>query len=90
MAQRGNLKKVLFALDDRERAIKILVLRLAVIFNHARRPVELPRHAIRFNRAIEISIDGAWLGRHPLTQYLLDEEAGHWSRVGFSVAVRAL
>ena len=90
LAQRGNLKKVLFALDDRERAIKILVLRLAVIFNHARRPVELPRHAIRFNRAIEISIDGAWLGRHPLTQYLLDEEAGHWSRVGFSVAVRAL
>jgi exopolyphosphatase/guanosine-5'-triphosphate,3'-diphosphate pyrophosphatase len=90
LAQRGNLKKVISALDDRESAGKILVLRLAVIVNHARRNVELPRHSIKFGRSIEFAIDGEWLGRHPLTQFLLEEEAAHWSRVGFSVTVRAL
>jgi exopolyphosphatase/guanosine-5'-triphosphate,3'-diphosphate pyrophosphatase len=82
LAQRGNLKKVAHALPDRQRAAKILALRLAVILAHARRPVVLPRLSLRFGNSIDFEVDGAWLLEHPLTQYLLDEEAGWWERVG--------
>ncbi|MGZ8254570.1 MAG: Ppx/GppA phosphatase family protein [Burkholderiaceae bacterium] len=82
LAQRGNLKKVADALHDRRRVAKILALRLAVILAHARRPVELPHLSLRYGSSIDFEVDGAWLLGHPLTQYLLDEEAGQWERVG--------
>jgi exopolyphosphatase/guanosine-5'-triphosphate,3'-diphosphate pyrophosphatase len=82
LAQRGNLKKVADALPDRQRVAKILALRLAVILAHARRPVELPRLSLRYGNSIDFEVDAGWLLGHPLTQYLLDEEAGHWERVG--------
>jgi hypothetical protein len=59
-----------------------------VILNHARRSVELPRWTLKFGRSIELGIDAEWLARHPLTQFLLEEEAMHWSRVGISFIVR--
>ena len=43
LGQRGNLRKIHEVLEDRERLAKILVLRLAVILNHARRNTALPR-----------------------------------------------
>ena len=90
LAQRGNVKKVAEALPDRRRAAKILALRLAVILAHARRPVELPHLSLRFGNSIDFEIDGAWLLEHPLTHYLLEEEAGLWERVGvrFSLKIR--
>jgi exopolyphosphatase/guanosine-5'-triphosphate,3'-diphosphate pyrophosphatase len=90
LGQRGNLRKVHAVLEDHDRAAKILALRLAVILNHARRSVELPRHALKFGRSIEFGVDAEWLARHPLTQFLLEEESAHWSRVGVSFTVRAL
>jgi exopolyphosphatase/guanosine-5'-triphosphate,3'-diphosphate pyrophosphatase len=90
LGQRGNLRKVYTVLEDRERLDKILVLRLAVILNHARRNIELPRLAMKFGRGIELAIDGDWLARHPLTQFLLEEEAAHWTRVGIAYNVKAL
>jgi exopolyphosphatase/guanosine-5'-triphosphate,3'-diphosphate pyrophosphatase len=90
LGQRGNLRKVHAALEDRERAAKILVLRLAVILNHARRSIELPRWSLKFGRSIELAVDGDWLSRHPLTQFLLEEEAMHWARVGIAFNVRTL
>ena len=88
LGQRGNLKKVHEALEDRERSAKILALRLAVILNHARRDVELPRWSLKFGRSIEFGLDGDWLVRHPLTHYLLEEEAMQWARVGIAFSVR--
>jgi len=82
LAQRGNLKKIGDALQDRARSAKILALRLAVILAHARRPVELPRLSLRFANAIEFEVDGGWLVEHPLTHYLLGEEAALWERAG--------
>ena len=82
LGQRGNLKKVAAALEDRERAAKILALRLAVIFAHARRTLDLPKCSVRFGSSIELEIDADWLSEHPLTHYLLEEEAAHWERVG--------
>ncbi len=88
LAQRGNLKKIADALQDRARAAKILALRLAVILAHARRPVELPHLALRFGSSIDFEIEGEWLLGHPLTHYLLEEEAILWERTGVRFALK--
>jgi exopolyphosphatase/guanosine-5'-triphosphate,3'-diphosphate pyrophosphatase len=88
LAQRGNLKKIADALQDRARAAKILALRLAVILAHARRPVELPHLALRFASSIDFEVDGDWLLGHPLTHYLLEEEAILWERSGIRFALK--
>jgi exopolyphosphatase/guanosine-5'-triphosphate,3'-diphosphate pyrophosphatase len=90
LGQRGNLKKVYEVLEDREHAAKILVLRLAVILNHARRDIAHPNWSLKFGREIEFGIDAGWLARHPLTHYLLEEEAMHWARVGVPFLIKAL
>jgi exopolyphosphatase/guanosine-5'-triphosphate,3'-diphosphate pyrophosphatase len=91
LAQRGNLKKVAEALSEPARVAKILALRLAVILCHARRPIELPKWTLRAARAgFELRMEGGWLARHPLTQFLLDEESAQWDRVGLRLAVKPL
>ena len=91
LAQRGNLRKVAEALADPARASKILALRLAVIVCHARRPVRLPGWMLRAARAgFELRLDGEWLARHPLTQFLLEEEATQWEKVGLRLSVKPL
>lgn len=82
LAQRGNLRKVFDALADRDRARKILALRLAVILAHARGPVELPKWSLKHGKSIEFALDRSWIAHHPLTQFLLEEEGAHWERVG--------
>ncbi len=90
LGQRGNLRKVHAALEVPEQLAQLMVLRLAVILNHARRDPGLPLKSLKFGKQIELSLDGDWLARHPLTQYLLDEEVAHWGRVGLTLAVRTL
>ncbi len=90
LGQRGNLRKVADALADRDRAMKILALRLAVIVAHARRAVELPAWSLKFNKSIELSVDGEWLSRHPLTAFLIEEEAAQWNRVGVPFSLNPL
>ncbi len=89
-AQRGNLKKVHAALEDHEGAAKILALRLAVVLAHARNAVELPNWSLKFGRSIEFSLAANWLAQHPLTQYLLEEEAAHWERAGITFTLPPL
>ena len=89
LGQRGNLKKIALALDDPAQAATILALRLAIVFAHARRAVEMPRWRLRFGNTIELEVDSAWLAAHPLTQFLLDEEAAHWERAGRRFVLRA-
>lgn len=84
LAQRGNLKKVENALGDPTLIRMMAALRLAVIFAHARRTVRLPGWRLSMaNRTICLTVDKAWLTRHPLTEYLLTEEESVWERVGF-------
>jgi len=90
LAQRGNLRKVVLALNDADQAARILALRLAVVICHARRSVELPRWTLRFGRTIEFGLGGDWLAAHPLTRHLLDEEAQYWERIGFRFALKPL
>lgn len=90
LGQRGNLKKIADVLEDRERAAKILALRLAIVFAHARRPVDLPRWSLKFAAAtIELELEAGWLAEHPLTQFLLEEEAAHWERAGRRFLLKA-
>ncbi|MGZ8994649.1 MAG: hypothetical protein ACXW16_11595 [Burkholderiaceae bacterium] len=88
LAQRGNLRKVQQALADHQSAASILSLRLAVILAHARRAVELPEWSLKFGKTIELAFASDWLTRHPLTQYLLEEEATQWERVGIAFTLR--
>jgi len=91
LGQRGNLRKVNEALREPSRVAKILALRLAVILCHARRPIELPKWTLRAVRAgYELRLAGDWLGRHPLTQFLLEEEAAQWEKVGLRLGIRPL
>jgi exopolyphosphatase/guanosine-5'-triphosphate,3'-diphosphate pyrophosphatase len=91
LGQRGNLKKVPTVLASPMRAAKVLALRLAVILCHARRDVELPRLQLqRLRNSVELSIDRAWLGAHPLTQHLLEEECGQWERAGARLLLHPL
>jgi len=90
LAQRGNLKKVSYALEDQENLAVILSLRLAILLLHARRTVELPQWSLKLGKAIEFGLAGDWLSQHPLTQYLLDEEATHWEKVNVAFTLRQL
>ncbi len=91
LGQRGNLRKVSAALEDPERAAKIFALRLAVLLCHARRDVALPTWSLRAARgSYELALAAGWLEHHPLTEYLLQEEAAQWEKVGVRFTVRAL
>jgi len=90
LAQRGNLKKVAAVLEDPERRAKVMALRLAVIFCHARRDVALPAWSLQAQRGgAELALDRDWLDRHPLTEHLLEEEAGQWDKVGLKLVLRS-
>lgn len=90
LGQRGNLRKVSPALEEPERIVKVLALRLAVIMAHARRDVDVPTWSVKLTRgAIEFALDGDWLARHPLTLHLLEEEAEQWAKVGIKMNIRA-
>jgi exopolyphosphatase/guanosine-5'-triphosphate,3'-diphosphate pyrophosphatase len=91
LGQRGNLKKVAAALEDPDRRVKLLALRLAVILCHARRAVALPDWSLKATKSgFEFGLQADWLSRHPLTEHLLVEEAAQWDKVGIKLAVRAL
>jgi exopolyphosphatase / guanosine-5'-triphosphate,3'-diphosphate pyrophosphatase len=90
LGQRGNLRKVADALANPRRAGKILALRLAVIFNHARKVIELPAWSLRESRGgFELRLPAEWLRRHPLTGHLLREESEQWDRVSQRFVVRS-
>jgi exopolyphosphatase/guanosine-5'-triphosphate,3'-diphosphate pyrophosphatase len=89
LGQRGNLKKLGDLIDDDQLARDVFALRLAVIFAHARRPVTTPKWSLRFGATIEAAIDAGWLAEHPLTHFLLDEEAANWERAGRDFVLKA-
>ncbi len=80
---RGGLAKVADALLDRSRRAGVLALRLAVLFHHARRPIESARLTLDLDNAIHFGIPSAWRRAHPLTTYLLAREREEWEALGF-------
>jgi exopolyphosphatase/guanosine-5'-triphosphate,3'-diphosphate pyrophosphatase len=84
LAQRGKLGKMQAAFEEEPRlAALALCLRLAVVFHRARRSLELP--AIRLGRkddAFQLSLEPAWLERHPLVALALESERERWKETG--------
>lgn len=87
LSQRGNLKKIEDALDTIITSEAAFALRLAVIFAHARRPVELPVMTFirKGPRELVVKLDGVWLNAHPLTDVLLKDESAAWAKIGRQV-----
>jgi exopolyphosphatase/guanosine-5'-triphosphate,3'-diphosphate pyrophosphatase len=79
---RGGLDKMSATLDESELRAQLCALRLAVLFHHARRPIELPRIALSVDRGVRFDVSMRWLAAHPLTAHLLDREAREWTALG--------
>ena len=83
---RGGLAKMAARLDDAVLAAQLLALRLAVIFHHARRPIELPNVHIASGDPIRFAVPARWLEQHPLTEHLLARERSQWEALGIAWA----
>ncbi|HSS71907.1 MAG TPA: Ppx/GppA phosphatase family protein [Casimicrobiaceae bacterium] len=80
---RGGLAKMQPGLGDPTRRAQLLVLRLAVIFHHARAAIKLTRIQLRVARRIALGVSPRWLAAHPLTAHLLAKERGEWGELGY-------
>lgn len=80
---RGGLGKMATALQDPERRARLLALRLAVLFHHGRRPIDLPALTLAVSNRIRIGLPARWRHAHPLTGHLLDAERAEWEAQGY-------
>jgi len=80
---RGSLDKMKPALADATARSLLLVLRLAVLFHHARRPIDIPKLAIALRPKIRFDVPARWQKAHPLTAHLLERERAEWAALGF-------
>src|SRR5690606_9064046 len=62
----------------------IVLLRLAVLLNRGRGPLELPPHSVeRGERRLALHFPGEWLAANPLTHADLEQERRWLEAVGF-------
>jgi exopolyphosphatase/guanosine-5'-triphosphate,3'-diphosphate pyrophosphatase len=81
---RGGLDKMAGKLADPKFRARLLALRLAVIFHHARRPIDAPRVGLKVGARIRLAVSARWLKAHPLTAHLLAKERDEWSALGYA------
>jgi exopolyphosphatase/guanosine-5'-triphosphate,3'-diphosphate pyrophosphatase len=79
---RGSLAKMGSALGDGIFRAQLLALRLAVLFHHARQPMDRPRFDFAVGPPIVFSVPVRWLTAHPLTAHLVDKERAEWRAMG--------
>jgi exopolyphosphatase/guanosine-5'-triphosphate,3'-diphosphate pyrophosphatase len=79
---RGGLAKMAPALGDRKFRAQLLALRLAVLFHHARQPIDVPRVEIAVAARVRFSAPARWLNAHPLTAHLIGKERAEWHALG--------
>lgn len=65
------------------------LLRLAVLLNRGRGPIELPALRLELNDAQDMALEipGQWLKNHPLTDAYLDQEAAMIARAGYELQI---
>ena len=80
---RGGLNKMAPLLADADTRAQLLALRLAVLFHHARGPIDPPRIVLTVGAAIRLNVAARWLKLHPLSAYLLEKEREEWSALGY-------
>ncbi len=80
---RGGLPKMAPVLRDVAFRSRLLSLRLAVLFHHARRPIDRPRITLAVGPRIRCSLSARWLRAHPQTAHLLAKEHAEWAALGY-------
>ena len=81
---RGRLAKIGHALRQPNTIAQVLALRLAVLFHHARGPIDAPRVALAVRHVIRFGVSVRWLKAHPLTAHLLEMERVQWADLGLA------
>jgi exopolyphosphatase/guanosine-5'-triphosphate,3'-diphosphate pyrophosphatase len=84
---RGGLDKMAASLDDPRFRARLIALRLAVIFHHARRPIDAPRVELKVGARVRLAVPARWLKAHPLTAYLLAKERDEWTAQGYAFSL---
>ncbi|MDQ5920007.1 MAG: exopolyphosphatase / guanosine-5-triphosphate,3-diphosphate pyrophosphatase [Pseudomonadota bacterium] len=92
-AHRGGLVRACESLSTTRKVktkflLMIMAFRFSVILNRKRR--QLPKNILYSVKSIaknelELTIDGSWLIRNPLTQHSLNEEIDQWKKMGFKI-----
>ena len=83
LGQRGGLRKIDAALSQRDFALLVLALRLAVIKCHTRGSVD--DRALQLacsERVVRLRFSRDWATAHPRTLYLLQQDVQAWARSG--------
>jgi exopolyphosphatase/guanosine-5'-triphosphate,3'-diphosphate pyrophosphatase len=70
------------ALDDPEFRAQALALRLAVLFSHGRRPLNMPAFKLASGHKVRLGLPAEWLDAHPQTAFLLEQEGEAWQQIG--------
>jgi exopolyphosphatase/guanosine-5'-triphosphate,3'-diphosphate pyrophosphatase len=80
---RGGLAKIAPVLADPRFRARLVALRLAVLFHHARRAIATPRVGMKSGARIRVTVSARWLKGHPLTAHLLANERDEWTAAGY-------
>ncbi len=90
-AHRGSLVKAQAITTHPVDTPLVLALRLAARLARGRGGAELPAAKLaRRNGGFSLSIDKAWLKRHPLTDAALEEEIRQWQTLGIDMRLKRL
>ena len=81
---RGGLFKMAPLLADVDVRAQLLALRLAVLFHHARGPIDTPRIVLKVDKTIRCAVASRWMKAHPLSAHLLGKERDEWRALGYS------
>lgn len=88
LGQCGKLKKLEADFNDEHFVIKLLALRLAVIFCHSRNmPVLKNIHLERAENTFHLHLPSAWQQSFPQTCYLLEEEVLSWQKTSWNLVI---
>jgi len=88
LGHKGNLRKVRDALCETAFARMALAIRLAVACMHARVDGELDGLRLALGTRIEVTLDAAWLARHPTLGAWLERERAAWEELGRKFILR--
>ena len=88
LGQRGKLKKLASALNEKNFCIQVLALRLAVIFCHARKNPVLKGVSLEAGAlGVVLKLPAVWMDAHPQSIHLLNEECASWQKMGWDFEI---
>ncbi|MFZ9405722.1 MAG: exopolyphosphatase [Burkholderiaceae bacterium] len=83
LGQSGGLTKMRSRITDPQDWVRMLCLRLAIIFHRRRDGIHAPDMRLKMKpQGPRLDLGQAWLDAHPLTRQSLEQEAAEWTRAG--------